>query len=86
MKYIMYSIYDKDLEEWTPPFIARSDAHAVKMIKPLIRDGSFDQESCDLFIIANYDNESVGVPVENCNYAKKVELSMVSEEKLEVIE
>ncbi|QCQ84828.1 nonstructural protein [Blackfly microvirus SF02] len=63
----MYSVYDKAVKAFMPPFFARSDAEAVRSFRDACEDGKhqFSRHASDyaLFKLAAFDDETSLVSV-----------------------
>lgn len=60
----LYSIYDKDMEMFSMPFVARNDVHAKKIFAASVPEGSTIEEF-DLYKVGYFNNETAvvtGVP------------------------
>lgn len=79
--FLMFSIRDVVMDQFSPPFLARNKSHAVMQFEMTInkaRESGFTQEF-ELWEVGQFDDDS-GVVSSNSDLPKKVNLSKVEDE------
>lgn len=77
----LYCIYDVVMDQFSPPFVARNESHAVMQFEMSIkkaRENGFTQEF-ELWEVGKFDDDS-GVVSSNSDLPKKVNLSKVEDD------